>query len=100
KKSNQTIKVLSQGKGVYSLTADGAGPEKDSRISAVANGLQKLAQMQSLEPGGDRVAFACGYSHDALVGLLLGRALNVRAVLREQELAASRGVLSAPSAQK
>jgi hypothetical protein len=100
KKSNQTITVISQGNGVYALTADGEGPEKASRISAVANGLQKLGQMQNPEPGGDRVAFACGYPHDALVGLLLVRALNVRAILREQEIAASRGVLSAPSAQK
>jgi hypothetical protein len=46
------------------------------------------------------VAFGCKQTHDSLVGLLLVRALNVRAVLREQEMTASRGVLSAPSAQK
>jgi hypothetical protein len=100
KKTSRTITVTGEGQGVYVLTADGEKPEKESRIAAVANGLLKLGQMQTRESASDRVAFACGQPHDALVGLLLIRALNVRAVLREQEMAASRGVLSAPSAQK
>ena len=100
KKSNRTITVSSQGKGVYLLAADGEEPDKASRIEAVANGLLKLGQMQIGVSGGDSVTFSCGQAHDALVGLLLVRALNVRAVLREQEMTASRGVLSAPSAQK
>jgi len=100
KKSNRTITVSSQGKGVYLLAADGEELDKASRIEAVANGLLKLGQMQIGVSGGDSVTFSCGQAHDALVGLLLVRALNVRAVLREQEMTASRGVLSAPSAQK
>ena len=100
KKSNRTITVTSQGNGLYRLAADGEELDKASRIGAVANGLMKLGQMQVEGSGGDSVAFACGQSHDFLVGLLLVRALNVRAVLREQEMVASRGVLSAPSAQK
>ena len=100
KKSNRTITVNSLGGGIYHLTADGEETDKANRIAAVANGLLKLGQMQAPDSNGDRVAFGCGQSHDALVGLLLIRALNVRAVLREQELAAARGVLSAPSSQK
>jgi hypothetical protein len=100
KKSNRTITVTSQGQGVYHLTADGEETERANRIAAVANGLLKLGQMETQPSVNDRVAFACGQPHDALVGLLLIRALNVRAVLREQEMAASRGILSAPSAQK
>jgi hypothetical protein len=100
KKSNRTITVSSQGKGVYLLAADGEELDKASRIEAVANGLLKLGQMQIGVSSGDSVIFSCGQAHDALVGLLLVRALNVRAVLREQEMTASRGVLSAPSAQK
>jgi hypothetical protein len=46
------------------------------------------------------LAFPCGHSHDALIGLLLPRALNVRAVLREEEAAVGRGNLVAPSQQK
>ena len=97
KKSNRTITLSHQGEGIYHLTADGADEE---RISAVAGGLIKLGQMQAVETGKDRVAFSCGQPHDALIGLLLIRALNVRAVLREQEMVASRGILSAPSAQQ
>ena len=100
KKSNRTITVTSQGDGIYLLAADGEELDKASRIAAVTNGLMKLGQMLVGVSGGDSVAFACGQSHDSLVGLLLVRALNVRAVLREQEMTASRGVLSAPSAQK
>jgi len=100
KKSNRTITVTSQGNGIYRLAADGEELDKASRIEAVANGLMKLGQIQVGVSGADSVAFACGQAHDLLVGLLLVRALNVRAVLREQEMTASRGVLSAPSAQK
>lgn len=100
KKSNRTITLAYQGKGIYHLSADGAEEEKANRISAVAGGLIKLGQMQMVEPASNRVAFSCGQAHDALVGLLLIRALNVRAILRELEMAASRGILSAPSAQK
>lgn len=100
RKSNRTITVSSRNDGSYLLAADGEEPDKASRIAAVANGLAKLGQMQLGASGSDFVQFACGQPHDALVGLLLVRALNVRAVLREEEMAAARGVLSAPSAQK
>ncbi len=100
KKTNRTITALSIGKGIYQITADGEETDKTSRIAAVAGGLMKLGQMEAVELDAGRVAFSCGQAHDALVGLLLVRALNVRAILREQEMAASRGILSAPSAQK
>jgi hypothetical protein len=100
KKSSRTITVSSRNDGSYLLAADGEELDKASRIAAVANGLVKLGQVQLGATGSDSVQFACGHSHDALVGLLLVRALNVRAIMREEEMAASRGVLSAPSAQK
>ena len=100
KKSGRTIAVASQGAGAYQLSADGDDLDKDSRIAAVANGLVKLGEMRQGGSGSDSVVFACGQAHDALVGLLLVRALNVRAVLREEESTASRGVLAAPSAQR
>jgi hypothetical protein len=59
----------------------------------------KLGEMTPLQQTADRIAFACGQPHDSMVGVLLIRALNVRAVLREQEMTASRGILAAPSAQ-
>ena len=55
-----------------------------------------MGQMTPFEGSANRVGFECGHSHDALVGLLLTRAMNVRAVIRELENAAARGVLAAP----
>jgi hypothetical protein len=100
KKSGRKVTVTSEGKGLYRLAADGEEQDKTARIAAVANGLVKLGQMDLVPPGAECVAFNCGQRHDAMVGLLLIRALNVRAIVREEEMAASRGVLAAPSAQK
>jgi hypothetical protein len=98
KKSGLNITIASVGAGVYDVGADGDAKSKERRISAIAGGLIKLGQM--VDERVDRVSFACGQSHDALVGLLLVRAPNVRAIMREQEMASSRGVLSAPSQQE
>lgn len=99
KKSGLQIKVLSEGDGVYRVTAHGEGKDPERRISFIAGGLMKLAEIDEVSGTLDRVVFPCGYAHDELIGLLLVRAPNVRAVLREQEMAASRGVLAAPSQQ-
>ena len=100
KKSRLTITVDSTGKGVYRVTAEGDGRGTARRISAIAAGLMKLGEMESIETDNkDTVAFACAHSHDALVGLLLTRAPNVRVVLREEEMESARGVLTAPSQQ-
>jgi hypothetical protein len=98
KKSGLDIYVTSHGEGVYQVTADGEAKDKDRRISFIAGGLIKLAQLE--DQSVDTVAFDCKYAHDAMLGLLLVRAPNVRAVLREQEATASRGVLAAPSQQE
>jgi hypothetical protein len=100
KKSNRTITAASLGNGIYGLKADGDEEGKAGRISAVAGGLVKLGEMTPSSESAERIAFSCGQPHDSIIGLLLIRALNVRAVLREQEIVASRGILSAPSAQK
>ena len=100
KKSQLTITVDSTGKGIYRVTAESDGRGAARRISAIAGGLMKLGEMESIETDNkDTVAFACAQSHDALIGLLLMRAPNVRIVLREEEMEASRGVLTAPSQQ-
>ena len=99
KKSNGNISATSQGEGVYHLAGDGDDKRLSRRIEAVAGGLVKLAELNYVDDTSDRIAFPCGTVHDPLIGLLMGRALNVRAVLREQEQTASRGVLAAPSNQ-
>lgn len=101
KKSQLTIKVDSIGEGVYRVSAEGEGRGAARRVSAIAGGLMKLGEMTSIETDAkDTVAFGCAVSHDALVGLLLTRAPNVRVVLRQEEMEASRGVLTAPSQQR
>ncbi|MCY3742098.1 MAG: hypothetical protein OXH00_13870 [Candidatus Poribacteria bacterium] len=100
KKSKLTIIVDSSGKGIYRVTAESEGRGAARRVSAIAGGLMKLGEMESIETDNkDTVAFACAQSHDALIGLLLMRAPNVRVVLREEEMEAGRGVLAAPSQQ-
>lgn len=100
RKSKLTITVDSTGNGTYQVRANGEGRGAARRISAIAGGLMKLGEMEEVETDtNDTVNFACGHSHDALIGLLLIRAPNVRVVLREEEMGASRGVLSAPSQQ-
>ena len=100
KKAGKEIVAVSEGEGLYTVTADDPGESMTlRRVAATAGGLAKLGEM---EPAGDRrdqVRFECGQSHDNLVAVLLPRALNVRTAMREAEAAAARGVLSAPSAQ-
>ena len=101
KKNDLNIGATSTGGGAYRLAADAGGRDDKvaRRVDGVTRGLVKLAEMEpGAEPGEAR--FPCGHAHDALVGLLLGRALNVRAAMREAEAAAARGVLAAPSAQQ
>lgn len=100
KKSRLAITVNSAGDGVYSVEADGEGRGAARRVAAIAGGLMKLGEMEDTESDSrDTVAFGCAHTHDALVGLLLIRAPNVRVALREEEMGAARGVLSAPSQQ-
>ena len=100
KKSGRNITATSLGGGRYQITADGAEEGKAARIDGVVGGLVKLAEVDLIEGSPGQLAFPCGKSHDALVGLLLPRALNVRAILREEESAGGRGLLVAPSQQK
>jgi hypothetical protein len=92
------VAAAGAGAGAYALAGPSADEAVRARLAAIAQGLAKLAEMAP--DGESRVAFACGHSHDAIVGLLLPRALNVRAALREQEMTAARGILAAPSAQE
>lgn len=95
KKAEATVMAEGLGGGRYRFAMDRGEPR---RATVAAAGLAKLADLEQTE-GASEIAFACGQAHDALVGLLLPRALNVRAALREYEAAAARGVLAAPSQQ-
>ena len=100
KKSGLEIHVVGEGEGVYTVTARGESKDRDRRVTLISGGLMKLAAMEEIPGRLDQVRFTCGHVHDPMVGLLLVRAPNVRAALREQEMTASRGVLAAPSQQE
>ncbi len=101
RKSGLTIAAEPLGEGQYRVRASGEADENDRsrRVGVIVNGLMKLGEMRRVEGAGDCVGFDCGHPHDELVGLLLVRAPNVRAIVREQQALAARGVLAAPSQQ-
>jgi len=99
RKSGCEISASHEGAGVYHLYSESTEQDCDRRVKVITRGLLKLGQMNEVADCPDKVAFACRQSHDPLIGLLLIRAPNVRAALREVELMSSRGVLSAPSSQ-
>ena len=100
KKTDATIALIADGGGRYRATADAGGGKVMRRVATVAGGLVKLAGMEQIPASIDQVRFACGHDHHKLVAMLLKLALNARGVLREQELAATRGLLAAPSQQR
>jgi hypothetical protein len=97
-KTGQLIRGEWIGNGAYRIS--GPADAETDRVPVYVNGLAKLAELQIDPSQPDTVRFECGARHDQLIGLLLNRAQNVRAILREQEMLASRGVLAAPSAQQ
>jgi hypothetical protein len=99
-RSTQRIEVEQLGSGAYAVRATGGDSGETNRAPAVAAGLVKLLEIKADPDDPNVVRFACGADHDRLTGLLLIRAINVRAALRELEAAATRGVLLAPSAQE
>jgi hypothetical protein len=102
KKSELTVDALGLGKGAYALSAEGAAQDDQvqRRLHALRNALVKLADAEADETAAERLVFSCCQDHDPLVGLLLQAAPNVRAVMREHEMNAARGVLMAPGNQK
>lgn len=97
-KSAATFAMTALGGGAWRLSASGPG-ELSARLRAIAGGFAKLAGMAAEEGAEPVLRFPCGHDHAALVALLLPRALNARAAIREEEQALSRGILVAPSAQ-
>jgi len=95
KKAEADITAVPLGGGRNDKTKK--GEKTPRRISAIARGLIKLAEMEEDEHSEGKLSFECGCSHDALIGALMVRAQNVRAALRESEESMSRGVLAAPS---
>jgi hypothetical protein len=98
-RSGQSIQVEPLGGGAYRVNSEGATEDTPSRAPAIASALAKLGELSTSDDP-VVVSFPCADDHDSLVALLLLRAQNLRAALREEEMKASRGVLAAPSAQE
>ena len=100
KKTERTISVKGLGRGAYQIDADGEEDGRARRVTAIAGGFVKLAEIDYVEGNEQAVVFSCKEEHNSLMGLLLSRALNVRATMREQDYSTGRGMLAAPSAQQ
>ena len=98
KKSGGDLRAESLGQGSYRMLSSVDSQQGAARAVALARGFAKLCEM---EVGDDPavVSFPCREDHDTLIGLLMYRAQNVRAALKDQESAAGRGVLAPPSQQ-
>jgi hypothetical protein len=99
KKAACDLVATSLGNGLYEISTDG-GQGSERRVATVARGLIRLGEMREIADEPNQTAFSCGQAHDALIGLLLVRAPNVRSAMREAEEMANRGVLAAPSSQE
>jgi len=100
KKSDCRLSAVYLGDGVYRIDAERPTEAAQKRSRALADGFTKVCEMDAVEGHENQVGFPCRSSHDPLIGLLMFRAQNVRSAMREQLLAASRGVLASPSQQK
>ena len=99
KKANGNLIAVSLGDGVYEMKSEEPEEAGAKRATARSGGFLKLCEMETIEGGQNQVKFPCESSHDELIGMLMFRAQNVRAAMREAEDAASRGILAAPSQQ-
>jgi hypothetical protein len=97
-RSSQLIRIVPLGGGVYRVESTGGEEGEPSRATAIARALVRLVELDAVDE--TTVAFACGSDHHELMGLMLVRAQNLRAALREEELTAGRGVLAAPAARE
>jgi len=97
KKANGHLRAQSLGAGLYETDCQEPSEAGRKRATALARGFAKICEMDPIEGQIFQVVFPCRTSHDALMGMLMFRAQNVRAAMQEDEMATSRGVLSAPS---
>ena len=99
KKADGNLEVSSLGKGQYQTRSEDATEVATRRAGALAKGYAKICEMDADPDQENTIRFACGTSHDELMGLLMFRAQNVRAAMQEEEQAAGKGMLAPPSQQ-
>ena len=79
------IAVDSLGNGQHYVRAETEAEGVERRTATTARGLIRLGEMESSDSDANRVHFACGHTHDALIALILLRAPNVRSVCVKQK---------------
>ena len=99
KKANCDLEAVSLGAGKYQMKSASGEEQATKRATALARGFAKLCEMHELDGERDGVQFPCSSDHQALIGMLMYRAQNVRASMKEEEQSAGRGVLAPPSQQ-
>ncbi len=99
KKAEGNLRVVSLGDGLYRTEAVDDTDTGSKRARALARGFVKLCELEADEADPLRFDFGCQSTHDALIGMLLFRAQNVRSSMQEEDAAAGRGVLAPPSQQ-
>ena len=67
----------SEGRWIYTVTAEGDAPNPAARLRAVTGGFTRYGGMEAVGYG---VSFPCGYRHDKLVMIVLPYARNVNQV--------------------
>ena len=99
KKANCNLSVKSLHNGKYQVHAEKDDDQAMRRAQALARGFSKLCEADLIDDVDNGFIFPCKTDHNDLIGMLMYRAQNVRASMREEESATARGVLSAPSQQ-
>ncbi len=99
KKADGELTIRPEGQGVYEIISEDGSEKGSKRAEATARGFAKLCEMERADETPSKVTFPCGQDHHELMAMLMFRAQNVRASMQEEEQAASRGTLAAPSQQ-
>ena len=99
KRADSQLQASGLGEGKYEMRAVSDDHQSWKRAAALSRGFAKLCEMHELEEPANTVQFPCQHDHDEMIGMLMYRAQNVRAALREDQLSAGRGVLAPPSQQ-
>jgi hypothetical protein len=100
KKAGADLTAVNLGGGAYEMRAVEDVEASRKRVPALVRGYVKLCEMEVVEGTESQILFPCKTGHDALIGMLRFRAANVRGAMLEDEAAAARGSLAAPSQQK
>ena len=99
KKADCELEAVSLGNGKYQMKSASDEEQALKRAAALARGFAKLCEMHELDGEQATVQFPCGVDHHELIGMLMYRAQNVRALMKEEEQSTGRGVLAPPSQQ-